>query len=457
MNRSKIVRRCAGTALAVGVTAGMGIAVSPAVLAAPSDTAATTDATAGDAVADLTLPEDSEVNMAVNGVTNDGAPIVSFLQDALNLASEFMQVDTSTGVISLLESLLGELPDSTLGSFDAVSLPDFLKQEDNGVVTGDTTGVKPGKYTIEGTLTDPSGREIPVELTLSIGGSDSSGSTDGDSDSTTSPSGSETTSPSTSQAGSTETSGSASPTETDGSSNPTETDGSTSPTDTTDGEDTKTGVTYEDAEVAAGEKQTVSPSGAKEGMTFVSTGNPDWVQVDPKTGEVTLTPTNGTSAGDNEITVGYTDKSVDDLIASAGKSKPDMETTTFTAKVTRDDSSDATAESPQTDTGADSGTADTDSGATNTDSGATDAGGGATDAGTSGGEASMNADSNAATANQADNSSTQRAGQKPTYVQTAGQETLPVTGVNAQGLTFAAIVAFIVGAAALMMGTRRAR
>ena len=69
----------------------------------------------------------------------------------------------------------------------------------------------------------------------------------------------------------------------------------------------------------------------------------------------------------------------------------------------------------------------------------------------------MNADSNAATANQADNSSTQRAGQKPTYVQTAGQETLPVTGVNAQGLTFAAIVAFIVGAAALMMGTRRAR
>ena len=202
-------------------------------------------------------------------------------------------------------------------------------------------------------------------------------------------------------------------------------------------------MTYEDSEVAAGEKKTVSPSGAKEGMTFVSTGNPDWVKVDPKTGEVTLSPTDGTSAGDNEITVGYTDKSVDDLIASAGETKPDMETTTFTAKVTRDGSSDATADTPQTDTSADSGAANSNSGATDT--------------GDTGQEASSNADSGAASTNQANASSGQRAGQKPAYVETAQKETLPVTGVNAQGLTVVAIMAFVMGAGALMLGTRRTR
>lgn len=465
MNQSKKRRRHVGAALAVGVSVSV-CAATPAVAHAattgtigsvidaltsggatainsPAPTATATPKT-GNAAAtapDLTLPVNEPVNLAVNGLGTDGAPEIAFLRDALDLASEFAAVDTGSGVIRILDALLNGSTGADGTRFDATSLPGFLKQLENGAITGDTTGVQPGKYTIKGTMTDPAGREVPVELTLSVGEG---------TDAPAKPTTSDTAAPTTSNTAATSTATTVDATATNtvdatatNTAEPTTSNtadvetsenvnGSTLDTVNTNavekvnsGDSTAGDLRYADTEVKAGNSVTVKPEGAATGTTFVSSGNPDWVKVNPTTGDVTLAPTDGTAAGENEITVGYSTESVDKLLSAVNKGDlSGLKKTSFTATVTREgNQSDATANTANT---------------------AQSNGQGGADAAAQ--PASNKAAGGTGTAD----------GTAPAYVATSQKETLPVTGTNTAALGVATLMLVMLGGAAVLMGVRRA-
>lgn len=453
MNQSKKRRRYVGAALAVGVSVSV-CAATPAVAHAattgtigsvidaltsgggtaingPAPTATATPKTGNAAAAspDLTLPVNETVNLAVSGLGTDGAPVIAFLRDALDLASEFAAVDTGSGVIRILDALLNGSTGADGTLFDASSLPYFLKQLENGAITGDTTGVQPGKYTIKGTLTDLAGREVPVELTLSVGEG---------TDTPAKPTTSDTAAPTTSNTAATSTAKpvDATATNTAKATTPNTAAPTTSntvnaePSDKANSGDSTAGdLRYADTEVKAGSSVTVKPEGAATGTTFVSSGNPDWVKVNPTTGDVTLAPTDGTAAGENEITVGYSTESVDKLLSAVNKGDlSGLEKTAFTATVTREgNQSDATANTVNTAQGTAQGN-----------------GQGGEDAAAQ--PASNKAAGGTGTA----------AGTAPTYVGTSQKETLPVTGTNTAALGVATLMLVMLGGAAVLMGARRA-
>lgn len=481
-NEAHSTRRALRSAIAVGATLAATVATAPLAFAQPandstnavSDVSDLLDSTSDNAGADVELPANEPVNFAVSDVSENGLPILTFLNSALDLASQFLKVDTDTGAVNLLDELVGLLDGSgsTSGSFDAEELPDFLKQNKDGVISGDTSGVAPGKYTIKGTMTDEKGREQPIEFTMSVGGGgDDSGDSDneggsGEGDNSGDSGNSDDSGDTTSGNDSGDTAG-----DTTGDKGDKE---EKSPADDLDslldgindqrGSDSKSDsdnssksgeVSYEDTTITTGEKATVKPEGNTKGKVFVAVDSPDWAKVDPKTGAVELAPGNGTAAGENQITVGYTATSLQDLIRSKG-APSDLDKTDFIATVKRGDhKADAVAEEVNsTGKGQLNNAVNTDSKGESATQPGTDTSGAdstATQPGTSTGKDTAGT----STSGTSGERPSARQGTRPGYVDNAQAEQLPVTGINASALGGLAAVALLAGAGLVFFGMRR--
>ena len=464
-NEAHSTRRALRSAIAVGATLAATVATAPLAFAQPandstnavSDVSDLLDSTSDNAGADVELPANEPVNFAVSDVSENGLPILTFLNSALDLASQFLKVDTDTGAVNLLDELVGLLggSGSTSGSFDAEELPDFLKQNKDGVISGDTSGVAPGKYTIKGTMTDEKGREQPIEFTMSVGGG---GDDSGDSDNEGGSGEGDNSGDSGNSDDSGDTAG-----DTTGDKGDKE---EKSPADDLDslldgindqrGSDSKSGsdgssksgeVSYEDTTITTGEKATVKPEGNTKGKVFVAVDSPDWAKVDPKTGAVELAPGNGTAAGENQITVGYTATSLQDLIRSKG-APSDLDKTDFIATVKRGDhKADAVAEEVNS-----TGKGQLNN-AVNADSKGESATQPGTDTSTTDSTATQPGTDTSGTASGERPSA--RQGTRPGYVDNAQAEQLPVTGINASALAGLAAVALLAGAGLVFFGMRR--
>lgn len=286
--------------------------------------------------------------------------------------------------------------------FEAIELPDFLTVTKDGLVVGDTTGVKPGTYRIVGHIIGPDGETVDtVEFSFRVGDGDG-----GDEDE--------------------------------------------------DGGSVTGDVKYSDVTLTAGESKTVKPEGNTEDYVFMSnvSRDVDWVDVSPD-GTVELTPGTGVSAGDVGISVSYIERSkVGDLLASGDKSNPDLKTTEFTAHVERDTSDADSSETTggNSNSGGGSTTGSTNDGDQNrVDSGYGDESGGmgatvdstnggdGVNAGTSGGEAIDD---------------------RAQPVQNSAEEPLPVTGLSAQSLaqmSIAALAMIALAGTVLVQNYRRER
>ena len=317
--------------------------------------------------------------------------------------------------------------------FEAIELPDFLTVTKDGLVVGDTTGVKPGTYRIVGHIIGPDGETVDtVEFSFRVGGDSGdededggNGSDDGDGDGGDGDGGDE-----------------------DG-------DGDGGDEDE-DGGSVTGDVKYSDVTLKAGESKTVKPEGNTEDYVFMSnvSRDVDWVDVSPD-GTVELTPGTGVSAGDVGISVSYIERSkVGDLLASGDKSDPDLKTTEFTAHVERDTSDADSSETTggNSNSGGGSTTGSTNDGEQNrVDSGYGDESGGmgatvdstnggdGVNAGTSGGEAIDD---------------------RAQPVQNSAEEPLPVTGLSAQSLaqmSIAALAMIALAGTVLVQNYRRER
>ena len=365
-----------------------------------------------------------------NGSSNDGSSNGSSNGGSSNGSSNG---DSSNG---------GDGDEPTVPSgdeiFEAIELPDFLTVTKDGLVVGDTTGVKPGTYRIVGHIIGPDGETVDtVEFSFRVGDDSGdededggNGSDDGDGDS-----------------GDEDEGGG------NGSGNNNGSDGG--------GEDEDDGsvtgdVKYSDVTLKAGESKTVKPEGNTEDYVFMSnvSRDVDWVDVSPD-GTVELTPGTGVSAGDVGISVSYIERSkVGDLLASGDKSNPDLKTTEFTAHVERDTSDADSSESTggNSNSGGGSTTGSTNDGEQNrVDSGYGDESGGmgatvdstnggdGVNAGTSGGEAIDD---------------------RAQPVQNSAEEPLPVTGLSAQSLaqmSIAALAMIALAGTVLVQNYRRER
>src|SRR5699024_8376510 len=162
--------------------------------------------------------------------------------------------------------------------FEAIELPDFLTVTKDGLVVGDTTGVKPGTYRIVGHIIGPDGETVDtVEFSFRVG--DDSGEGDGN------------------NGGSGDDNGS----DGDGGNGSGDDNGSDGDDDDEDedGGSVTGDVKYSDVTLKAGESKTVKPEGNTEDYVFMSnvSRDVDWVDVSPD-GTVELTPGTGVSAGD---------------------------------------------------------------------------------------------------------------------------------------------------------------
>ena len=303
--------------------------------------------------------------------------------------------------------------------FEAIELPDFLTVTKDGLVVGDTTGVKPGTYRIVGHIIGPDGETVDtVEFSFRVG--DDSGDED------------------------------------EGGGNGSDDGDGDGGDEDEDGGSVTGDVKYSDVTLKAGESKTVKPEGNTEDYVFMSnvSRDVDWVDVSPD-GTVELTPGTGVSAGDVGISVSYIERSkVGDLLASGDKSDPDLKTTEFTAHVERDTSDADSSESTggNSNSGGGSTTGSTNDGEQNrVDSGYGDESGGmgatvdstngsdGVNAGTSGGEAIDD---------------------RAQPVQNSAEEPLPVTGLSAQSLaqmSIAALAMIALAGTVLVQNYRRER
>ena len=341
--------------------------------------------------------------------------------------------------------------------FEAIELPDFLTVTKDGLVVGDTTGVKPGTYRIVGHIIGPDGETVDtVEFSFRVGddsgdededGGNGSGNDNGSDDGDEDEDGSNGSDDGDGDGGDEDEGGG------NGSGNNNGSDGG--------GEDEDDGsvtgdVKYSDVTLKAGESKTVKPEGNTEDYVFMSnvSRDVDWVDVSPD-GTVELTPGTGVSAGDVGISVSYIERSkVGDLLASGDKSDPDLKTTEFTAHVERDTSDADSSESTggNSNSGGGSTTGSTNDGDQNrVDSGYGDESGGmgatvdstnggdGVNAGTSGGEAIDD---------------------RAQPVQNSAEEPLPVTGLSAQSLaqmSIAALAMIALAGTVLVQNYRRER
>ena len=337
--------------------------------------------------------------------------------------------------------------------FEAIELPDFLTVTKDGLVVGDTTGVKPGTYRIVGHIIGPDGETVDtVEFSFRVGDDSGdededggNGSDDGDED------GGNGSDDDNGSDGGDEDGGNGSDDEDE------DGDGDGGDEDEDEDDGSVTGdVKYSDVTLTAGESKTVKPEGNTEDYVFMSnvSRDVDWVDVSPD-GTVELTPGTGVSAGDVGISVSYIERSkVGDLLASGDKSNPDLKTTEFTAHVERDTSSADSSESTggNSNSGGGSTTGSTNDGDQNrVDSGYGDESGGmgatvdstnggdGVNAGTSGGEAIDD---------------------RAQPVQNSAEEPLPVTGLSAQSLaqmSIAALAMIALAGTVLVQNYRRER
>ena len=339
--------------------------------------------------------------------------------------------------------------------FEAIELPDFLTVTKDGLVVGDTTGVKPGTYRIVGHIIGPDGETVDtVEFSFRVGDDSGdededggNGSDDGDEDED----GGNGSDDDNGSDGGDEDGGNGSDDEDE--------DGDGDGGDEDEDEDggSVTGdVKYSDVTLKAGESKTVKPEGNTEDYVFMSnvSRDVDWVDVSPD-GTVELTPGTGVSAGDVGISVSYIERSkVGDLLASGDKSNPDLKTTEFTAHVERDTSDADSSETTggNSNSGGGSTTGSTNDGDQNrVDSGYGDESGGmgatvdstnggnGVNAGTSGGEAIDD---------------------RAQPVQNSAEEPLPVTGLSAQSLaqmSIAALAMIALAGTVLVQNYRRER
>ena len=341
--------------------------------------------------------------------------------------------------------------------FEAIELPDFLTVTKDGLVVGDTTGVKPGTYRIVGHIIGPDGETVDtVEFSFRVGddsgdededGGNGSGNDNGSDDGDEDEDGGNGSDDGDGDGGDEDEGGG------NGSGNNNGSDGG--------GEDEDDGsvtgdVKYSDVTLKAGESKTVKPEGNTEDYVFMSnvSRDVDWVDVSPD-GTVELTPGTGVSAGDVGISVSYIERSkVGDLLASGDKSNPDLKTTEFTAHVERDTSGADSSESTggNSNSGGGSTTGSTNDGEQNrVDSGYGDESGGmgatvdstnggdGVNAGTSGGEAIDD---------------------RAQPVQNSAEEPLPVTGLSAQSLaqmSIAALAMIALAGTVLVQNYRRER
>ena len=339
--------------------------------------------------------------------------------------------------------------------FEAIELPDFLTVTKDGLVVGDTTGVKPGTYRIVGHIIGPDGETVDtVEFSFRVGDDSGdededggNGSDDGDEDED----GGNGSDDGNGSDGGDEDGGNGS----DGEDEDGGGDGGDEDEDE-DGGSVTGDVKYSDVTLTAGESKTVKPEGNTEDYVFMSnvSRDVDWVDVSPD-GTVELTPGTGVSAGDVGISVSYIERSkVGDLLASGDKSNPDLKTTEFTAHVERDTSSADSTESTggNSNSGGGSTTGSTNDGDQNrVDSGYGDESGGmgatvdstnggdGVNAGTSGGEAIDD---------------------RAQPVQNSAEEPLPVTGLSAQSLaqmSIAALAMIALAGTVLVQNYRRER
>lgn len=341
--------------------------------------------------------------------------------------------------------------------FEAIELPDFLTVTKDGLVVGDTTGVKPGTYRIVGHIIGPDGETVDtVEFSFRVG--DDSGEGDGNDGGSGNDNGSDDSDDSDDDGGN--GSGNNNGSDGDGgngSGNDNGSDGGDEDEDEDEDGGSVTGdVKYSDVTLKAGESKTVKPEGNTEDYVFMSnvSRDVDWVDVSPD-GTVELTPGTGVSAGDVGISVSYIERSkVGDLLASGDKSNPDLKTTEFTAHVERDTSNADSSESTggNSNSGGGSTTGSTNDGDQNrVDSGYGDESGGmgatvdstnggdGVNAGTSGGEAIDD---------------------RAQPVQNSAEEPLPVTGLSAQSLaqmSIAALAMIALAGTVLVQNYRRER
>ena len=372
----------------------------------------------------------------------------------------------------------GDEPTAPSGDeiFEAIELPDFLTVTKDGLVVGDTTGVKPGTYRIVGHIIGPDGETVDtVEFSFRVGddsgdededggngsGNDN-GSDDGDEDED---GGNGSGNDNGSDDGDEDEDGGNGSDDGDGDSGDEDEGGGNGSGNNNGsdggGEDEDDGsvtgdVKYSDVTLKAGESKTVKPEGNTEDYVFMSnvSRDVDWVDVSPD-GTVELTPGTGVSAGDVGISVSYIERSkVGDLLASGDKSNPDLKTTEFTAHVERDTSDADSSESTggNSNSGGGSTTGSTNDGEQNrVDSGYGDESGGmgatvdstnggdGVNAGTSGGEAIDD---------------------RAQPVQNSAEEPLPVTGLSAQSLaqmSIAALAMIALAGTVLVQNYRRER
>ena len=377
------------------------------------------------------LSESQIVQIGLNLVTNVIERIGDIISSPGDGSSNGSSNDGSSNGSSNGDSSNGDDGDEpTVPSgdeiFEAIELPDFLTVTKDGLVVGDTTGVKPGTYRIVGHIIGPDGETVDtVEFSFRVG--DDSGEGDGNNGS-----------------------------DGDGGNGSGNNNGSDGGDEDEDGGSVTGDVKYSDVTLKAGESKTVKPEGNTEDYVFMSnmSRDVDWVDVSPD-GTVELTPGTGVSAGDVGISVSYIERSkVGDLLASGDKSNPDLKTTEFTAHVERDTSNADSSESTggNSNSGGGSTTGSTNDGDQNrVDSGYGDESGGmgatvdstnggdGVNAGTSGGEAIDD---------------------RAQPVQNSAEEPLPVTGLSAQSLaqmSIAALAMIALAGTVLVQNYRRER
>ena len=392
------------------------------------------------------LSESQIVQIGLNLVTNVIERIGDIISSPGDGSSNGSSNDGSSNGSSNGDSSNGDDGDEpTVPSgdeiFEAIELPDFLTVTKDGLVVGDTTGVKPGTYRIVGHIIGPDGETVDtVEFSFRVG--DDSGDGDGNNGGSGDNNGSDGD-------GNNGSDG-------DGGNGSGNNNGSDGGDEDEDGGSVTGDVKYSDVTLKAGESKTVKPEGNTEDYVFMSnmSRDVDWVDVSPD-GTVELTPGTGVSAGDVGISVSYIERSkVGDLLASGDKSNPDLKTTEFTAHVERDTSNADSSESTggNSNSGGGSTTGSTNDGDQNrVDSGYGDESGGmgatvdstnggdGVNAGTSGGEAIDD---------------------RAQPVQNSAEEPLPVTGLSAQSLaqmSIAALAMIALAGTVLVQNYRRER
>lgn len=483
-----------GIAIAATTAAlcGLGVTSTPIAFAqdsgAPQSQSADIDEAIDKFTAELPfdLPQDASVNFDINKLRGDVQPVLTLLRDASDDASRLLNVNLDNGAISSiidgLRDAVGGGSSPSLGSsdrgsildrlglgsgnkddkpgsggskFDPTDLPDFVEENPNGTLTADTTGVKPGEYKIEGTLTTPDGGKQDVLLSFNVSepsGGDSSGDdADADGGDTDNDAGDGNTDGGNTDGGSTPGGGSG--------------DNSGGDNDQSDGQ-VQGEVSYPDTKVAAGESTEVKPDKAPEDVTFMN-GMPDenWVKVS-RDGTVTLSPESGMSEGDKTVTVAYVaNEDVKEVLRGDDSV---IKTTDFTAHVTKKNSSaDATErnsgsgsgsmQNASNSTGGDSRTSttdDTDS-SSGTGGGSVEPGGAGASPQNRGAAEDFDDDTGPAAGTVQDTGAEPVGGPAQTQPQAqaqAGEEALPVTGVNARSMGVVAALALgMIAAGAVMI------